>query len=958
MDNDKIIIEKIKSTIQSNNAFAVLTMKKIYQFQTIEEQHRGDTIEENRVGFSGADANILSSFTEQVLRWESGDKIYHTPLSQKQMDMVRKKMIKYVRQLSQILVESDFDIKDYQKQEKEKITKNSPSTMVWSEPKRVHTKNGYRFLVTAKPDEKFWVEWRENKQDLKDKGMSVSKDEQTGEWEVQWWKPDKKAEKTKVESKLVSTDIDLPVPEGLSYFPFQKAGIKFAMSRKSTFFGDEMGCIDGQSIISIRRNKKTWNIKLNDLYLKFHRLNDRKKWDSSPTYCRVFKDDKKMFGQHKIKNILYKGKKTTLHIKTKSGKELNLTPDHKVLTENNDWIEIQNLEVGIKIFTNGEPVCKICGSSNDIITYRYAKFKGFCKKCMYKHLRTHRNDVYSIKRIGNDGYVYLKGKKYHSHKKYHTGGLAEHIYVMEKHLGREIDFSKEEIHHKNGIRHDNRIENLKLVTRSKHHKIHNKVKNFGDYHHSSGNIIVQIPKDDEIVEIKENGIIDVYDIVMEEPYRNFIANGIVVHNCGKTIQAIGTINTTKKPGKILVVSPNRVKINWRNELQKWLIHDLTISVIKTGDTWVDADIVIINYDLLKNYSKKIRSIKWDFIIIDEGHYLKNTKAKRTQSLFGDNKEMKPVEAKHKLILTGTPILNRPVEGFPLFHYLDPIEFKSFMSYAKKYCDAQHTRWGWDFSGASNTKQLQDKIRSLFMIRRLKSDVLSELPPKQRQVIEIPSNGNKSIVDKENAVTKEYEEKREELRIKAEKAKKLENKEEYNEIIRELQVITDVMFIKMSKVRHETAVAKIPDVCAHLENMFEEGINKVVLFAHHRDVIEEIHKHFKDISVTLVGGMSIDQSEKSINEFQNNDKVKLFIGNIQAAGVGITLTAAHYVVFAELDWVPANMNQAEDRCHRIGQQESVLIQHLVLENSFDARMAQSIIEKQEIIDDILDNEMEK
>ena len=670
MNNEKITLEKIKSVIKSNDAFAVLTMKKIYQYQTIEEQNYGDTIENNSVGFSGADANILSSFTEQVLRWESGDKRYNTPLSQKQMDIVRKKMIKYVRQLSGILVESDFDIKEYQKQEidKEPITKNYPMKMNWSEPKRVHTKNGYRILVTSKPDEKFWIAWKENKQSLKDKGISVSKDEQTGEWEVQWWKPDKKAEKTKVESKLVSTDIDLPLPEGLSYFPFQKAGIKFAMSRKSTLFAEEMGL-------------------------------------------------------------------------------------------------------------------------------------------------------------------------------------------------------------------------------------------------------------------------------------------------GKTIESIGTINTTKKPGKILVVSPKRLKINWRNELEKWLIHDLSISIIETGDKWVDGDVVIINYDLLKNHSKKIHSIKWNFIIIDEAHYLKNPKSKRTKVLFGDNKEMKPVEAKHKLLLTGTPILNRPVEGFPLFHYLDPIEFKSFMSYAKKYCDAHHTQWGWDFSGASNTKQLQDKIRSLFMIRRLKVDVLSELPPKQRQIIEIPANGNSKIVERENKVANKYETKREELRIKAEISKALENQEEYNKIIKELKVTSTAMFTEMSKVRHETAVAKIPDVCDHIENMFEQDIKKIVLFAHHRDVIKEIHNHFKDCSVTLIGGMSTEQSETSINEFQNNDKVKLFIGNIQAAGVGITLTAAHYVVFAELDWVPANMNQAEDRCHRIGQKESVLIQHLVLEDSFDARMAQSIIEKQSIIDDILDNEID-
>jgi len=169
-----------------------------------------------------------------------------------------------------------------------------------------------------------------------------------------------------------------------------------------------------------------------------------------------------------------------------------------------------------------------------------------------------------------------------------------------------------------------------------------------------------------------------------------------------------------------------------------------------------------------------------------------------------------------------------------------------------------------------------------------------------------------------------------------------------------------MFSEMAKVRHDTAVAKINDVCGHVENMFEEGIDKVVVFAHHRDVVNKIHEHFgnKGISsVILYGGMSDEESQKSIDEFQDNPDVKLFIGNIKAAGVGITLTSSHNVVFAELDWTPANMSQAEDRCHRIGQNDSVLIQHLVLENSFDAKMAQSLVDKQNIIDGILDDEID-
>jgi len=535
----------------------------------------------------------------------------------------------------------------------------------WSEPKRVYTKNGYRLLCKSTPDKKFWDIWRANKQLLKDSGISVTKTEE-GQWEVLWWKIDKEAEKSKIQSKLASSDIDLPVPEGQEYLPFQKAGIEYALSKKSVLFSDEMGL-------------------------------------------------------------------------------------------------------------------------------------------------------------------------------------------------------------------------------------------------------------------------------------------------GKTIQAIGTINASKKPKKVLVIVPNRVKINWQKEMKKWFTHDLNVSIINS-DKWIDNDVVVINYDILKNHVEKLHEREWDFIIIDEAHYLKNPKAQRTQYVFGDRKDIQPIKAKHKILLTGTPILNRPIEAFPLFNYLNPGQFRSFFKYAEKYCNAYKTQWGWDFNGASNLEELQDKIRSLFMIRRLKKDVLTELPPKRRQVIEIPANGNLSLVEKGNKIVKDFEEKQEQLKIQAETAKILDNKDEYNTIIKRLKTLQDVMFSETSKVRHETALAKVPDVCAHLENMFEEGIDKVVVFAHHRDVIEKIHEHFKDCSVVLYGKVSNTVAEKAKDDFQTNDKIKLFIGNIQAAGVGITLTAANYVVFAELDWVPGNMTQAEDRVHRYTQKKKVLIQHLVLENSHDARMAQSLVDKQNIIDSALDGEI--
>lgn len=540
----------------------------------------------------------------------------------------------------------------------------------WSEPRRVFTKKGYRNLCTAKPNAAFWGIWKTSKQELKDAGISLGKNRDTDEWEVLWWQADKEAEQTKLSSKVVSSDADLPCPDGFEYLPFQKAGIEFAKSHSSVLFGDEMGL-------------------------------------------------------------------------------------------------------------------------------------------------------------------------------------------------------------------------------------------------------------------------------------------------GKTIQAIGTINTTKKVKNVLIIVPKRLKLNWKKELQKWLINQkLSIAVINNGNDWKQANIIIINYDILKSHMKHLREKTWDIVIIDEAHYLKNPTAQRTIAVFGSFKQgISAIRAKKKLLLTGTPILNRPVEGFSLFHFLDNTQFRSFQTYAHRYCNAHHNGFAWDFTGASNTEELQDKLRSLFMIRRLKSDVLKELPPKRRQVIEIPTNGNAAIVQAENNIALDFELRREELKLQAEVARVLENQDEYEALIKQFKEVSTMMFTEISKARHDTALAKIDDVCAHVENMLEEGIEKIVIFAHHRDVVMKLYEHFKNISVILYGGMSTEASEQSVTSFQNDPNIKLFIGNIQAAGVGLTLTAAHHVVFAELDWVPANMSQAEDRCHRIGQDDSVLVQHLVLEDSFDSRMAKALVEKQNIIDGILDNEID-
>lgn len=412
---------------------------------------------------------------------------------------------------------------------------------------------------------------------------------------------------------------------------------------------------------------------------------------------------------------------------------------------------------------------------------------------------------------------------------------------------------------------------------------------------------------------------------------------------GKTIQALGIVNV-HNPNSVLVVCPASLKINWKNEAEKWLVNPMDVQIASSKNPFPTGNFVIINYEILKKFWEEINYLHWDVLIVDECHYIKNWKAQRT-------KMVTKIPSRKKVFLSGTPSVNRPVELWNVCHLFDPEKFKSFTYYAKRYCAAYHNGYGMDYSGASNLGELQRILREKFMIRRLKKDVLTELPAKVRQVIDIPINGQfEDIIANERAVQEYFEEiKREIARLESEGSE-----EEYDERIKQLKSEMSLAFSEMARVRHDTAVAKIPVVCEYIKNAIESS-GKVVAFAHHRDVIEGIKEEFGDQAVILYGGMSAEKKEESITKFQNDENIKLFIGSIQAAGVGITLTESSHVVFAELDWVPGNLSQAEDRCHRIGQNNSVLVQHLVIDNSIDSFMAKKIVEKQKVLDKLLNDE---
>jgi SWI/SNF-related matrix-associated actin-dependent regulator 1 of chromatin subfamily A len=431
---------------------------------------------------------------------------------------------------------------------------------------------------------------------------------------------------------------------------------------------------------------------------------------------------------------------------------------------------------------------------------------------------------------------------------------------------------------------------------------------------------------------------------------------------GKTIQAIGVLNGMPEAKNVLIVCPASLKLNWKREIEKWSVRPAAIGVAR-GSVWIhglheqlpDLSVHIINYDILKRHRDALREHEWDLLVVDESHYLKNAKAGRTVEVIGKSQRVggkweqtvAPLVAKREIWLSGTPISNRPSEGWVPCKRLAPEIFNNWKQYHVRYCNGHQGRHGWDVSGASNLPELQDKLRSSVMIRRLKKDVLTELPAKRRQVIELDSAGFASLLKQERAAWD---------KIKAELAGKVDGDDaDYAAAVANMASGGLGSIEVMAKIRHEIAIKKAPIVAECVRNILDAN-GKVIVFAHHKAVVDILVNELREYNpVKVTGDVSMDARQAAVDRFQHAADCRVFVGNIQAAGVGLTLTASSHVVFAELDWVPGNLSQAEDRAHRIGQQNAVLVQHFVVDGSIDAYIAQACVRKQAVLDAALDNE---
>ncbi len=399
---------------------------------------------------------------------------------------------------------------------------------------------------------------------------------------------------------------------------------------------------------------------------------------------------------------------------------------------------------------------------------------------------------------------------------------------------------------------------------------------------------------------------------------------------GKTTSTIiAALETGAK--KVLIICPASLKINWQREIENY--SDRPTSIIE-GKKWEDGDFIIINYDIIKNFhdeKKKSDSVllktKFDLVIIDEAHYIQNKQAQRTKLI---NDFVSNVD--RLWLLTGTPITSRPINYFNLLNLIECPVAKNWMAYVKRYCNGFQFQAGrrkiWNVSGASNLEELRDRTAPL-VLRRLKENVL-DLPDK--------------------IITPVY------LRLKSKEYEALMGEYyDWYDKNGESDSLT-LQFTKLTKVRQVIAEEKVASTIEICENIVEQG-KKVIVFTNFTKSLEMILEHFGKKAVRLDGQMSQKERQMSVDRFQNEEDVMVFVGNIKAAGVGITLTAGEAVVMNDLSFLPSDHSQAEDRSYRYGQKNNVLVYYPIFDNTVEGIIYDILKKKKDIFETVMGDKVD-
>uniref|UniRef100_A0A674NFV4 Zinc finger RANBP2-type containing 3 n=1 Tax=Takifugu rubripes TaxID=31033 RepID=A0A674NFV4_TAKRU len=429
----------------------------------------------------------------------------------------------------------------------------------------------------------------------------------------------------------------------------------------------------------------------------------------------------------------------------------------------------------------------------------------------------------------------------------------------------------------------------------------------------------------------------------------FQREGVEFMGLGKTVQAIAVASAFRKEWPLLVVVPSSLKYPWIEELERWIPElqpgDINLVENKSHTMGIGSSkVTVLGYGLLTTDARALIEAlnrqHFAVVVVDESHYLKSRNAARTKILV-------PLihSAKRAVLLTGTPALGRPEELFMQIDALYPKKFGTWSDYAKKYCNAHYKFFGprrqWDCRGASNLDELHQRL-SQIMIRRLKAEVLTQLPPKVRQ--RIPFDLPKEAAKEASATFAEWE-----ILMKGQRSG-VETTE---------NPFTQVMGL-VTQMYKQTAVAKAGAVKDYIKMMLEAEKIKFLVFAHHLTMLQactEAVIEAKAGYIRIDGSVPSSERIQLVHKFQNDPETRVAVLSIQAAGQGLTFTAASHVVFAELYWNPGHIKQAEDRAHRIGQTSSINVHYLIAKGTFDTVMWSMLNRKETVTGSTLNGRKE-
>lgn len=398
--------------------------------------------------------------------------------------------------------------------------------------------------------------------------------------------------------------------------------------------------------------------------------------------------------------------------------------------------------------------------------------------------------------------------------------------------------------------------------------------------------------------------------------------------CGKTIQCLEWIRRLPKRRPVIIVCPASVKYVWQSEAA--LHFNMRTEVLEgraNGRKTLPGDIVILNYDILPSWLKVLRRSKPQIVIFDEAHYCQSLTSKRTRAV---HKLVKGVPS--VIGTSGTPMTNRPIELWPVLKAINPTIFPSRPEFAWRYCKPRFTPWGWRYDGAANTKELNGILVRRVMIRRLKKDVLKELPPLEQRVVPF----------------------------------RLKDYTEYNEAQKDflswLRKISPSKAVRAKKSAALTKVGYLIRLAARLKlewtaQWIKDFLDanpgqKLVGLTMHRFVIEYLRERFRGRVLFIDGRVKGRKRHEVVRAFQSNRRCTLLLGNWRAAGVGITLTAASNVAALDLPWTPGDLMQGRDRIHRIGQKHQCTMWFLMALQTIEEKQVRLLRKKMKVIDAVL------